>query len=129
MIFYHLKNIKIVNCFLEDSWIIFLETVLYYNSPYFTEQVAPLNGGFMFVAFGGAQINHISLLLLIFIICCMSAYCCDENPHELIWILLVSAAALSVLAQETPNWLIMMLPYYAVLIANLSKEYRRFFIY
>jgi len=129
VLFYKYKKVwKLVAAVIGTASLYIVETILYSGSEYFTTEVlAPLDGGFMFVAFWGAQINNISLLLFVFMTCCMVAYRCEDEPKKLIFILTVSATTLPVLAQVTPNWLIMMLPFYVILIADRDKKDRQFF--
>lgn len=106
-----------------------LQTILFSNSEYFVNNViSPLDGGFFINAVWGMSIQNISILLVIFILICIHAYRNDNNNIMFyIYYPFISGAIFYGIAQETPNWIYIFIPFYAILISNLGKKDRTFF--
>lgn len=130
ILFYKFKNIKhlIISCIGSVS-LLGLETILYRNSDYFVNEViSPLDGGFFNITFWGWSMNGVSFLLVIFILICIQAYRM-ENGNMMLYIYFpfASGALFYGMAQGTPNWIYIFIPFYAILIANLNLKDRKLF--
>lgn len=130
LLFYHFKNIfKLMGAFVGSFAVMGIEILLYGGSEEFNSTVRTPMEHFVNTLFNW-EWGGTSIYLMLLIILCIIAF--QMNPKTAtkeyyVWFAFASSGIFIASSTWNPNWIILLVPYYAILLVGQRTERRKLF--